>query len=146
MPAQGFRHPLALRRRNHDEALPPKARWAALFEERVLGQDDRWILCATCGHQITGDGQRIPVRGTHEHDCINPQGHRFHIGCFRDASGCATLGEPTTRFTWFPGFAWSHALCNGCAQHLGWRFESPDSGAFFGLVLDKLITRTHEGG
>lgn len=99
----------------------------------------RRLLCATCGHRITSEGERISVLGSHEHRFFNPAGFLFHIGCFRNAPGCLTAGQPTTEFTWFPGFAWRHALCGGCSQHLGWCFTSAEASAFFGLVLNRLI-------
>jgi hypothetical protein len=97
------------------------------------------IVCASCGHTITTERQRMEMKGRHEHRCVNPDGVIFHIACFRHAPGCASHGVPTTEFTWFPGFAWSYALCGRCATMLGWRYQSTEA-AFFGLILNRLAT------
>lgn len=34
----------------------------------------------------------------------------------------ALEGEPSAEFSWFPGFAWTVAVCVRCRQHLGWQF------------------------
>lgn len=43
----------------------------------------------------------------------------------------ALEGEPSAEFSWFPGFAWTVAVCVRCRQHLGWQFtpEAPTSSA-----------------
>jgi hypothetical protein len=100
---------------------------------------DEAIVCAACRHPVTSERQRISVNGGHEHHCVNPHGLLFHIGCFAAAPGCDTSGETTVDFTWFPGFAWTHALCGACRQHLGWHFVGAGNAAFFGLVLNRLV-------
>lgn len=99
----------------------------------------RRFLCANCGHAVTDQDARIVVNGTTEHDVVNPAGAGFHIGCFMTVVGCSTAGEPTTAFTWFPGFAWRLLYCGHCATHLGWRFDAGASDSFFALVLQRLI-------
>jgi hypothetical protein len=103
----------------------------------------RAILCAACGHRITSERNRIEAGGSYEHRFFNPHGILFHIGCFRSAGGCLTTGEANLDFTWFPGYAWRLALCRGCLQHLGWRFESSAGDSFFGLVLNRLVVEEH---
>jgi hypothetical protein len=88
---------------------------------------------------VTSEDERIAVDGGHGHHVVNPHGFAFDIGCFREAAGCVTAGAPTFEFTWFPGYAWRHALCGGCGTHLGWCFAAAASG-FFGLVLERLTT------
>jgi len=105
----------------------------------------RHLICAACSRRITRNSERISVADSHEHQFFNPAGFLFHIGCFRSAPGCFSTGQPTMEFTWFPGFAWRHALCDGCGQHLGWRFENSEANAFFGLVLSRLV-EAEEGG
>lgn len=99
------------------------------------------ILCRSCGHGITSAAEIIAVDGSHRHRFTNPAGITYRLGCFSAAGGCLVYGEPTRDFTWFKGFAWSLAFCQGCYHHLGWHYES--SGAsFFGLILDNLIEKT----
>jgi len=79
------------------------------------------------------------VQGAHEHRCTNPHNITYHIGCFREATGCAVSGEATTEYTWFPGYAWRIALCANCHAHLGWRFQSRDD-YFHGLIMARLTS------
>jgi len=106
-------------------------------EDLRTDEDARAIRCAACGKAITTSAQRIPVAGAHEHTRFNPGGFVYRFGCFQAAPGCAVTGEPTAEASWFAGYRWRYALCQGCGVHLGWRFEGADD--FFGLVLDRLV-------
>jgi len=77
------------------------------------------------------------MAGEHAHTFTNPHGLRFRIGCFADVTGCLVEGEPTTYWTWFPGYAWQMENCGSCRTHLGWRFRAPQH-LFHGLILDRL--------
>jgi hypothetical protein len=96
---------------------------------------DRPLRCLRCGHLVTREAARIRIGGSHEHGFVNPAGVSFHIGCFREAPGCAPRGEPSDEHTWFPGHSWRVAFCRGCGVHLGWAFSAPGTEGFYGLVL-----------
>lgn len=96
------------------------------------------IYCKACGIAVTSRGQKISVQGSHSHTFFNPAGIVFEVGCFRQAPGCYTAGEPSSEFTWFAGHVWSFALCRGCSAHLGWFFEM-GAAAFYGLILTNLV-------
>ncbi|WP_372522711.1 cereblon family protein [Sulfuricaulis sp.] len=100
---------------------------------------EKRLFCAACRHPVTHQDERIVVQGGHEHRFTNPQGIAYHIGCFREAAGCAPSGEATTEYTWFQGYAWRIAFCAHCRTHLGWRFQSGDD-YFHGLIVDRLIS------
>jgi len=100
---------------------------------------EKRLFCAACHHPVTHQDERIIVQGGHEHRCTNPQGISYHIGCFRDAAGCAANGVATTEYTWFKGYAWRIAYCAHCHVHLGWRFQS-DADYFHGLILARLTS------
>jgi hypothetical protein len=97
----------------------------------------KFLLCANCKFIITSLEEGIKIKGQHKHTFKNPAGIVYTIGCFSSAKGCIKYGEPTTQYTWFPGFAWNYALCGNCFVHLGWVFQSSDSG-FYGLILNHL--------
>jgi len=97
----------------------------------------RAYWCAACTTRVAGEDAAIEVGGAHRHRFVNPAGLEYEIACFRQAS-CLADGEPTLEFTWFPGFAWSYALCANCRAHLGWLYES-DATRFFGLILARLV-------
>jgi len=118
------------------DAPPARSSAPAPTDERQAAPE-RAILCATCGHTITRERERIRILDAHEHRFMNPAGILFHIGCFAHAEGCVSIGAPSADYPWFPGFAWRIALCGGCSDHLGWRFQSPDR-AFYGLRVDRL--------
>lgn len=103
-------------------------------------EEEKYILCRSCGNAVTSDQLRMEAGGSHEHTFVNPAGVMFRIGCFSGAGGCLITGIPTTEYTWFPGFAWCYVVCSGCLTHLGWHYRSGASG-FFGLILDRLTRR-----
>ena len=74
---------------------------------------------------------------------MNPTGRVFHVHCYKRADGAAAAGAPTDEYSWFPGYAWSYALCGGCGAHLGWFFsaiaEEDTEGGFWGLIEEQLI-------
>jgi hypothetical protein len=98
---------------------------------------EREITCAACGAGITHEKERMSVGGAHVHTFKNPSAIDFTIGCFANAHGCRPVGERSTVWTWFPGFAWQVSLCARCGAHLGWSFEG-EASRFWGLILDKL--------
>ncbi|EDW81418.1 uncharacterized protein Dwil_GK12054 [Drosophila willistoni] len=64
-------------------------------------------------------------------------------------------GEPTTEFSWFPGYQWHIILCKFCAQHVGWEFKAVQPNLtpklFFGLAgssvrIGKLVENTPVNG
>jgi len=96
------------------------------------------LFCKTCLNLITLDSYGIEVDGSHSHTFMNPRGIVFNIGCFMNAQGCFTMGNPTAEFTWFSGYSWSHVICANCVNHLGWYYQS-GSSSFYGLILDQLM-------
>ena len=105
----------------------------------------RPILCRRCGAAVTSTGARIEVCGLHEHTCENPHGWVYRIGCFAVAEGCVPVSDPSSEWSWFPGWRWQIVHCRGCGEHLGWRFVRHD-GSFHGLILDRLVEETESGG
>ena len=106
--------------------------------DEELGLDDS-ILCAGCGALVTRTRWRLAMDGDHERTFFNPAGHVFRVLCFREAPGVAATGNPSDEFTWFKGYLWTFALCQGCGDHLGWRYEGDaDPRIFFGLIKNSL--------
>lgn len=115
------------RKENADARLAEKTR------------QEKRLFCAACRRPVTHLDERIHVQGGHEHRCTNPHGITYHIGCFREANGCAAIGEATLEYTWFRGYAWRIALCGHCRTHLGWRFENAEE-YFHGLISERLTS------
>lgn len=97
----------------------------------------RRLRCAACGSEIADPDARVEIGGAHRHVFCNPHGHVFEIGCFAHAPGVHAIGPASSFFSWFPGYAWRVAVCNGCRAHLGWCYgDAPD---FVGLILPRLV-------
>jgi hypothetical protein len=111
-----------------------------LSKKKEKGKKDPVIRCKNCGNMITSVDAVMNVAGQHRHTFKNPAGIVYTIGCFSSAKGCFNMGEPTSEFTWFPGYTWSYSVCSKCYTHMGWFFQSGDS-IFYGLILNRL-----EGG
>ncbi len=102
------------------------------------------LLCRVCFTPITSEDHRVAVEGQAVHRRTNPSGVTFTFGCYVEAPGARGTGAPTAEFSWFSGYVWSFALCRGCGEHLGWSFEGKPP-AFFGLILERLVTGPAEG-
>jgi hypothetical protein len=96
------------------------------------------ILCQTCQHPVTTSHQKIEIDGQHSHQCTNPGGVTYELGCFSTAPGCIRRGIPTVEFTWFTGYYWNFALCANCLTHLGWFYQKSSQEHFHGLILANL--------
>jgi hypothetical protein len=105
---------------------------------------DHWIVCATCSQPITTASQRLSVSGRHLHEFMNPEGQRFVVACFSGASGLLAAGEPSSIWTWFPGYTWQIALCQSCSTHLGWIYRG-EAQLFYGLIWDRLAEPSAPG-
>jgi hypothetical protein len=127
-------HPLLLLQRRPSPPATVRPREDDQAREGTGGR----LACHRCLLAVTDGSQRIAMGGAHAHRFVNPHGFEFEIGCFADAPGCATFGEASTYWSWFPGFAWQVELCAMCGEHLGWLFRSADA-AFHGLILDRLV-------
>ena len=127
-----FRHPADGRGGAGSSRARPEA------EPTLLDSLEPVIVCRACGFTICHPDDAIAVAGNHRHTFANPHGIVFEIGCFRSAPGCTRVGAATDDFTWFAGYRWRIAICAGCHEHLGWRFEG-DSDSFHGLILDRLV-------
>ena len=124
-------------RDEHGSAPPPHGAPLIQGDPGAKSEVDPAIVCAACGHPITRPSARAAIGGAHVHTFKNPSGIDYTIGCFHEAHGCRSFGEPSFVWTWFPGHAWQLALCARCGEHLGWSFHG-DAGVFWGLVLERL--------
>jgi hypothetical protein len=117
----------------------PDSATAPEIQTDVTVDNDDEIFCAACGQSITRHRWGVSRRDAHEHTVFNPAGKLFTILCFAEAPGAALHGDPSSDFTWFPGYRWTVASCRGCAIHIGWRFEGMD--IFFGLIKSRLTSQ-----
>ena len=104
------------------------------FAEKSEIESEKTIRCKNCEHEVTTPELAVEP---HEHTFRNPAGYSFHVLRYSDAPGAADAGEPTTADCWFPGYAWSFAICQQCQTHLGWWYSGPDR--FAGLIATRLM-------
>lgn len=92
------------------------------WELSVL-QKCQTLSCTNCskivGHQR--DVFAMSVEGT-QSTYVNPDGYLHETVTLHKAQGLAISGPPSTRYSWFPGYAWSVAHCKHCRIHIGWKF------------------------
>ena len=100
-------------------------------------REERVCRCAACSHQLALISERIDVEGASTRKFVNPEGVEYEIAAFRDAPGCSLIGEHSSYWIWFAGYAWQVALCGRCGQHVGWSFTG-GSSPFFGLIVERI--------
>jgi len=93
---------------------------------------EAWVRCRVCAAEVAKTSARTEVGPSDLHTFVNPEGEVFELVCFTRAPGARASGEPSLRFSWFPGHAWRFAHCRSCGFQLGWRFEGPSQ--FWGLM------------
>lgn len=126
-----------------DEDSPKRTPRETPRDESVTTEDDRWLCCRRCASAIAPVAAILP-EGETPLVFANPQGLVFELILLRSASGLQLIGDATQEFTWFQGYAWRVALCAGCGNHLGWRFEAIQGSVppvFFGLLRRELVER-----
>jgi hypothetical protein len=125
------------------EGTRPEPSRAPEHAEQREREDDPWFRCAACGHGLAPEHAAIAQGGSHRHTFVNPAGHEFTIRCFSEAPGARPLGEESTFWTWFPGFAWRLGACAACGAHVGWSFRS-GGGGFWGLIVSVASSSTSD--
>ena len=97
------------------------------------------ICCAQCVAVVSQPLYSVSRNGRHLHTFTNEAGFEYTIVCFTVAEGIRVEGEPTTYWSWFPGYVWQFGFCRICAAHLGWYFNSTAGDQFHALILDRLV-------
>ncbi|XP_012570656.1 uncharacterized protein [Cicer arietinum] len=55
---------------------------------------------------------------------VNATGYVHEVTTLYKANGLALTGPAFTKYSWFPGYAWTIANCATCETHMGWLFTS----------------------
>ena len=109
----------------------------SIVEDEVDDNMQEWrLMCAYCGHFVTKVGEKIEVRGRHNHD-FPYYGNIVRLGCYRNAPGCVGIERVSHGYSWFRGYSWQIQLCRNCNIQLGWKYMSQDD-SFYGLVFKML--------
>jgi len=85
----------------------------------------RVLVCKRCSKQL-GDQQNIfPMSKEGPQGAfVNPNGHVHETLTLYKAKNLRLVGQPSTEYSWFPGYAWTITECLGCWNHIGWKFTS----------------------
>ncbi|XP_075228978.1 protein cereblon-like isoform X2 [Lycorma delicatula] len=92
------------------------------WELSVL-QKCQTLSCTNCsnivGHQKNVFAMSVEgPQGTY----VNPDGYLHETVTLSKAQGLVVSGHSSTRYSWFPGYAWCIAHCRHCKIHMGWKF------------------------
>ena len=98
-----------------------------------------FIRCMCCNHVIAHLDDRSEVMGSHLHKMTNPHGFTHYFACYSEAPGVVISGQSIAAVSWFPGFSWKLAQCEGCDDHMGWVFERSNE-SFCGLIVSQIRT------
>ncbi|EZA51920.1 protein cereblon isoform X2 [Ooceraea biroi] len=135
---------------NHDERLALLSYDCAisrLQREIKCLVDDKIYECASCESLIGRQSHMFPMnregpQGTY----VNPGGVLHETITFYHVVGVMLSdSNPSTEYSWFPGYAWTIASCKGCRRHVGWKFTAVQNDLkpkrFWGLTRRSLKNR-----
>jgi len=111
-------------------------------------KDTRFIFLFNrrCGKQL-GDQQHIFSMSKEgpQGAFVNPGGHVHETLTLHKAKNLRLIGDPSTQYSWFPGYAWTIVECSGCWAHIGWKFTATSSRLvpekFYGFSRKSIETR-----
>ncbi|KAH8354182.1 hypothetical protein KR084_002623 [Drosophila pseudotakahashii] len=104
-------------------------------------QEESLFFCRYCNSSLAhcADLFAMSKHGVQTQYC-NPEGYIHETNTVYRVMSHAIgySGEPSTKFSWFPGYQWHIILCKFCAQHVGWEFKAVQPNLtprlFFGLA------------
>jgi len=91
-------------------------------DDEVAEEEYRRIRCRTCRNEVGDPGDTFRAGEDPVQVFVNQAGFAHEVMTVRNAWNVLITGQPTTEFTWFPGYAWRHLLCGRCGSHLGWLY------------------------
>lgn len=78
---------------------------------------------------------------------VNATGYVHEITTLYKANGLALTGPALTKYSWFPGYAWTIANCATCETHMGWLFTATNRKlkpkSFWGIRNCQVADQTH---
>ena len=112
------------------------------IEDDSEKKDPKEYHCVVCGASLSDSDALFRVNGSHKHSFVNPSGVRCNFLTFSECRNILAHEELYKEHSWFPGYGWRFLLCQGCHQHLGWKWDSISGDAhptgFYGLLLNAI--------
>lgn len=88
---------------------------------------DKQISCGACNRPLARKKDIFNVPGSEgvAGAYVNSYGsvhQTLTVKRLQDPTSVELQGRPCTQDSWFPGYAWTIAVCGTCGRHLGWKF------------------------
>ncbi|KAG5307589.1 CRBN protein, partial [Pseudoatta argentina] len=106
--------------------------------------EDKIYVCVNCESFIGRQSHMFPMnKEGPQGSYVNPGGVIHETITFYHVQGVLlNNSDPSTEYSWFPGYAWTIAICKGCRHHVGWKFTAVQSNLrpkeFWGLTRRSL--------
>uniref|UniRef100_A0A0A1X079 Protein cereblon n=1 Tax=Zeugodacus cucurbitae TaxID=28588 RepID=A0A0A1X079_ZEUCU len=102
--------------------------------------DDSVFTCRYCGNRIANCQQLFAMskHGVQTQYC-NSAGYIHETNTVYQLLPDAITysGQPSAKFSWFPGYEWHIIVCKICSRHIGWKFKALEPNlvpkSFFGI-------------
>lgn len=102
--------------------------------------DDSVFSCRYCGNRIANCQQLFAMskHGVQTQYC-NSAGYIHETNTVYQLLPDAITysGQPSSKFSWFPGYEWHIIVCKICSRHIGWKFKALEPNlvpkSFFGI-------------
>jgi len=116
-----------------------RLRWLLSILSRYL-----YISCSRCKTKICRKDDVFSMslhgpQGTY----VNPSGYVHETITVYRAESLSLRDDPSTEFSWFPGYAWTVCDCSQCGVHIGWKFTTTKDKSlqpefFWGLIRSSI--------
>uniref|UniRef100_A0A183CL82 CULT domain-containing protein n=2 Tax=Globodera pallida TaxID=36090 RepID=A0A183CL82_GLOPA len=88
------------------------------IEWRIVSQMDS-MVCSKCANGICNVSDIVNLSvGSNSMHFVNPNGYVHDLFTVRRVRGIEFTGQPSAKFSWFPGYTWTVMACSNCEQHL----------------------------
>jgi len=72
---------------------------------------------------------------------VNSGGYVHDLLTVNEVRNAHAVGRASAEYSWFPGYKWTIHQCDGCNEHIGWKFTSSklNPNQFWGLTRRCLV-------
>lgn len=86
------------------------------------------LCCRNCGEEISKQEDIFSMsREGPQGAYVNPGGYVHETLTLYKAKNLTLVGDSSTEYSWFPGYAWTICQCRYCDSHMGWKFTASSS-------------------
>ena len=96
--------------------------------ELSLLEQSHILCCRNCGETLAQQSDIFSMsKEGPQGSYVNPGGYVHETLTLYKVKNILYTGQPSTEYSWFPGYAWQICQCSYCDSHLGWRFTVSSS-------------------